>query len=230
MNESLFQKFSELKLSIEVYYIIKKILPQLINKEAKILELGVDNGGISNLLSENYKVHCIDIAKECLDKLNHRIKNKIILDLDNRSLKLPFNDNSFACVLAFKILEHIKHFEILIKEIKRIIKTDNFITKSTPNINWIPFRIKFLMGMHPKDFHATHHMHFWNLRRLRKIFKDNDFKILKQICLLGLLNLFFPFIKKYRGKYFKIYDKYIFIASSLKTNLLGYNQVIIVQK
>lgn len=219
MNKNLFQQFSELKPSVEVYYVIDKIL-----------ELGVGNGEISNLLSENYEVHCIDIAKECLDKLNDKIKNKIILDLDDKNLKMPFNDNYFECILCFAILEHIKNFDILLKEIKRITKPGGFIIASTPNINWIPFRIKFLMGMCPEDFHTADHVNFWNLKRFRKIFEDNNFKIIKQICSLGVLNFLFPFIKKYRKNYFEIYDKYIFIASSLKTNLLGYNQVIIVQK
>jgi hypothetical protein len=84
--------------------------------------------------------------------------------------------------------------------------------------------------MCPEDFHTADHVNFWNLKRFKKIFMDNGFKVVHQFTSLGLLNIFYPLIKKYRTHYLEIYDKYIFIATNLKSALLGYNQIIIAQK
>jgi len=222
------EKFSELTPSVEVYFVIKKYLEKLIPGNSKILELGVGNGEISNYLAEKYEIYCIDYSKECLNQLSDKIKNKNLINLETE--KIPYPDNFFDAVLAFEILEHLKNLDFAMKEIKRILKTGGYVFASTPNINWLPFRIKFLFGMCPEDFHNADHVNFWNLKKFKKIFLDNNFDIIKQGTSFGLPNIFYPFVKKYRKEFLEIYNKYIFVASDKKSSLLGYNQFIIAQK
>ncbi len=227
-KDNLYEIFSKLQPSVEAYYCLDKFLIPKLEAGSKILEIGVGNGEISNWLIEKYEVYCLDISEECLDKLNNKIKAKFKLDLEKE--KIPVEDNFFDAVICFAVLEHLKNFNEALIEIKRVLKNEGLLFASTPNISWLPFRLKFLFGMCPEDFHTADHVNFWNLKRFKKIFMDNGFKVVHQFTSLGLLNIFYPLIKKYRTHYLEIYDKYIFIATNLKSALLGYNQIIIAQK
>lgn len=218
--------FDNLMPSIENYFLIDKILD--IKPPAKVLEIGVGNGKISNYLNKlGFDVYGVDNSKECLKLLNPKVK-KFLVDIEMN--KLPFKDNMFDVVLIFAVLEHIKCPENVLKEINRVLKSKGKVYASTPNINWFPFRLYFLFGMCPEDFHTTNHVKFWNLKRFKQLFRNSGFEVIKQITSLGFPNPFILFIRNYRKKYIQISGKYIFISSRLKSKLFGYNQVIIAKK
>jgi ubiquinone/menaquinone biosynthesis C-methylase UbiE len=180
------------------------------------------------LFSEKYEVHCVDYSEHCLAKLSEQVANKILLNLEVG--KIPYSDGFFDAILVFEVLEHIKNIDHIMKEIERVLKPNGYVFASTPNINWFPFRIKFLFGMCPEDFHTTDHVHFWNLRWFRKLFTNYGFEIIKQGTSFGLPNVLYPFVKRYRKEFLEVYDKYIFIASDKASTILGYNQFIVAKK
>lgn len=226
-------KFAELVPSVEVYYIVEKfVLPRIRKSKSKIkvLEIGVGNGEISNFLYEKgCEVHAVDFSEKCLANLKKDII-KYKIDLDYEIDKFILKEDYFDFVIMFEVLEHLKYPEKIIQRIWQILKEDGLFIASTPNINWWPFRIYFLFGRCPEDFHTTDHVQFWNLKRFRNLFESNGFIILKQCTSLGIPNVLYPFIRKYRKNNIEISGKYIFIASGLKSSILGYNQVIVARK
>ena len=220
--------FSVLKPSVESYYILDTFLIPRINDNTRCLEIGVGSGEIANLLSKFCKVFAVDVSEKCLERLGGKVCGKFKVNLEFE--KIPVNENFFDVVICFAVLEHIKNYMHALKEIHRVLRPGGILIASTPNINWWPFRIKFLLGKCPEDFHTADHVNFWNIKRFRQIFVDSGFKVINQFTSIGLINIFYPFIKRYRKKYIEIYDKYIFIASKLNSKFFGYNQVIVAEK
>jgi ubiquinone/menaquinone biosynthesis C-methylase UbiE len=225
MNNELKERFAELIPSVETVFVIRNYLERILPEGSKILEIGVGNGEVSNYLAKKYEVHCVDYSEHCLAKLSERVANKHLINLEVE--KIPYSDGFFDAILAFAVLEHIKNIDHVMREIERVLKPNGYVFASTPNINWFPFRIKFLFGMCPEDFHTADHVHFWNLRWFRKLFTNYGFEIIKQGTSFGLPNFFYPFVKRYRKEFLEVYDKYIFIASEKASTILGYNQFVI---
>ncbi|MFI3277571.1 MAG: class I SAM-dependent methyltransferase [Rikenellaceae bacterium] len=47
---------------------------------------------------------------------------------------LPFDDESFDCVISFQVIEHIKRDKLFVEEVYRVLKRGGLFIVSTPNI------------------------------------------------------------------------------------------------
>jgi SAM-dependent methyltransferase len=83
-----------------------------------------------------------------------------VVDLDNDPL--PFADRSFDAVLAFNLLEHLYHPEMVLNEARRVLRPTGRV------IVWVPF----LVGYHPspEDFFR------YSESSLRRKFDDAGFE------------------------------------------------------
>ncbi len=93
--------------------------------------------------------------------------------IQGNALDLKFEDNSFDVLISTAMIEHLKNPEIFLKETYRILKEGGIIIITTPN----PFfeRLGTLVG-HLKD---DTHFKTYNLKELKKLLVDNQFKVLK---------------------------------------------------
>ena len=113
------------------------------NKKIKdYLDIGCGSCFYSNLFPEAHYVG-IDIV----DKQIERAKKKK-LDVKKHDLEepFPFKDNSFDCIFAMDILEHIYNTSQCLREINRVLKPDGILILQVPNISSLSSRIKVLMG------------------------------------------------------------------------------------
>ena len=57
--------------------------------------------------------------------------------------RLPFNSNSFDCVICSEVLEHIIDFESVIEEIERVLKPGGIFAASVPKYfpEWICWKL-----------------------------------------------------------------------------------------
>lgn len=53
--------------------------------------------------------------------------------LEARVPPLPFEDESFDCVVSFQVIEHIKHDKAFVKEVHRVLRKGGRFIVSTPN-------------------------------------------------------------------------------------------------
>ena len=108
-----------------------QIVSELITGD--VLEIGCGEGYALELLKPNASsLTLIDKSKTSLLKI--KIKHK---DLIIHNSKIPpflnIKDNSFDTIISFQVIEHIKDYDLFLKEIKRVLKPNGRAYLTTPN-------------------------------------------------------------------------------------------------
>ena len=152
-------------------------------KEGKILDLGC--GNCRNLLAfKNLDCYGIDFSKNMLiEARKFTKKHNFKVKLKQASIeKIPFEDNYFDYILAVAVLHHLKDPKTSVKEIYRVLKPgrEAFITV------WNKLQFRFLferketyIPWKQKKQTLYRYYNFIGYFRLRKMLKENNFKILK---------------------------------------------------
>ncbi len=140
-------------------------------KNKKVLDIACGEGYGVNLMS-NYANHVtgIDIDKKVIRKANQKYTNKNIKFIEGSILNIPSPNNSFDIVICFETLEHVEEHELLISEIKRVLKHDGLLIISTPDkINYSNNQAS-KNPFHKKELTGTEFKYLIN-----KFFKNNSF-------------------------------------------------------
>jgi SAM-dependent methyltransferase len=110
-------------------FIISKI-PRNVNS---ILDVGCGNGWVAKeFLPKGKQVYSLDISvtnPSIVRKLYHSEKH---LGVAADSFHLPFNENSFDCVIASEIIEHVFDPAAFVKELFRVVKSGGSLIITTP--------------------------------------------------------------------------------------------------
>ncbi|MGE3466077.1 MAG: class I SAM-dependent methyltransferase [Pyrinomonadaceae bacterium] len=226
ISSQLQDTFAELTPPVESLQVLRELKA---SKPMRILEIGVGNGYVSNELAKaGHRVTGMDLFEAPLNTLSPAVE-RIRFDIERDEVPKELHAE-FDVVLALAILEHVHDEAGVLRRISSMLKPAGLIYASTPNINWWPFRIKYMFGKTVDDFHTCDHVKFWNLRAFARIFDQNGFSILRQFTSLGILNPTWPLIQKRSGKGFEIVGKWLFLESVTARPLLGYNQVVLARK
>ena len=155
------------------YIRIKKML-RFINKnsEGKLLELGLTKGSVADTLSKegtNLNLYGIDIYDRAIPEVNF-IKH----DLNEG---IPFGDNNFDYVVAGELLEHVFDDEMLLNEIRRVLKKSGKLVLSVPNVHFLYDRVMGLLGKMPVFAYRSYHYHFYNKETITWLIWKSGFKI-----------------------------------------------------
>jgi len=80
------------------------------------------------------------------------------------ALKLPYADETFDCVIASEILEHIPHDDAAITELIRVLKVGGTLAVSVPR--WLPERVCWLLS---DEYHSNEggHVRIYRASELR---------------------------------------------------------------
>lgn len=89
--------------------------------KATVLDVGGGHAQLTQPLLENgYDVTVTGSADVCRDRLDRQCKKGSFTYLTCDSLNLPFQDNHFDVVIAFRLLPHVDQWQKLIKELCRV--------------------------------------------------------------------------------------------------------------
>jgi SAM-dependent methyltransferase len=138
-------------------------------KDLQILEIGVGGeGGLIYNLKDANKVYGIDVstsAKRNCEKLGLPI---IVHNLDKE--ELPFENNFFDLVFAFEVFEHFSAPQVVLEQIRRILKSGGILLLSTPN----PFVHHWPRLFYPELFEE---------KSFKDFLKINMFQLIERACL-----------------------------------------------
>lgn len=140
-----------------------------------ILDVGGGHAQLAvPLVKEGYKVTVTGSDVSCRNRLDKFLEEGSFEFKECNFLHLPYPDNSFDAVIAFRLLTHEKNWKILIKEMSRV--SSKVIVIDYPDI--ISFNIlnKFLFKAKKSFEKNTRTFKSFSREELRKEFKVHKFK------------------------------------------------------
>lgn len=178
-------KYDEYTMDLsKVYYhkIIKEVTREC--PEGSILDIGCYDGSLGEVfLKRGYKVSGLEAHKEASTKALEKGIDVVQKDIESG---FPWKDNSFDCVIAAEIIEHIYDTDKFLEEIKRVLKKDGVLVISFPNVACLTNRIKLLFNMYPRfcEYQAGSaggHIRVYTLGAIKKQLREHGFNTISSI-------------------------------------------------
>lgn len=205
MNEYLLGKFNQVEKYHWWWEGRRKLVTSLLKdyEVKRVLDIGCGTGETLIYIKKMYpqsKVYGIDSSRKAVGYARSRgLKNIHHAD----ATKLPFPSSSFDTVLLLDVMEHIKDDELVMKELKRVLKKSGVAIITTPAVPWIWSKHDTMQG-HVK-------------RYMKRDFKRLAEKSGMELSFISYFNLFLfvpialirlvsnlPFLQNYAS-----YDNYI---------------------
>ena len=166
-----------------------KIISDLVEKDAKVLDVGCDDGTLMEFLKKNKNVNIrgIEISKEkvqtCIAKGLTVIEGNAEFDLKQ------FPNDSFDYVVLGQTLQAFINPEIVIKELLRV---GNRAIVTIPNFGHWKVRLNLLFtgtmpitNSLPHDWYNTPNIHMCTIKDFVGFSKIINFKIFKSLALIN---------------------------------------------
>jgi ubiquinone/menaquinone biosynthesis C-methylase UbiE len=113
----------------------------LMKKHDSILDVGSGSGHLINGLSAISKgCVALDIEAERLSQTCEK-NPEIKCVQTNVEFGLPFKNDSFDCIIASELLEHLNHPKIFYKEANRVLRKGGTLVLTTPNCDNFSYKI-----------------------------------------------------------------------------------------
>lgn len=156
-----------------VSYVMKQ---NLSGNQNKILDVGCGTGKNLESFTKFGNTWGIDSAKEAVDYCRKRgIKNITLGNLE----KIPFNKESFDCITALDVLEHVDDSKA-IRELERVLKKSGILIITVPAFPMLWSRWDEVL----------HHKRRYTKETLKRVLQKNELKVMKISYIYSFL--FFP--------------------------------------
>jgi SAM-dependent methyltransferase len=100
----------------------------------RVLDAACGEGyGSALLATAAASVTGVDLAQASIEHARERYRAENLSFRSADCQALPFPDGAFDCVVSFETLEHLGDHAGLIREFRRVLKTDGFLLLSTPD-------------------------------------------------------------------------------------------------
>jgi len=212
---------------------IAKYIELLENEKGLLLDIGSGDGIIAERIQSKtgFKVIAIDsIKKNVLAARKKGVEAKQV-DLNHG---LPFKKNSFDCILAGEVLEHLLDPESVLSECKRVLKPQGRLIVSVPNIAawynrfllfkghlplWVDSGSKKNYGTRFKQ--AYGHVKAFTLKALKELIKEKGFEV-QEVKGTGLNPTYFAGTKResLQASLFYFFDKLLALKPSLASTII----------
>ncbi len=125
------------------------------------LDLGCGDGRLTGDL-EAERVVAADVSARALGHAKQRLGDWAEFVETDPDEDLPFGDNDFDLVLLADVLEHVRDVQLLLSEVRRILKPGGEVAISTPSVT----RASLLLRGPEPPF--SPHLRFFSKRTLRE--------------------------------------------------------------
>ena len=158
--------------------------------EDRFLDIGCASGRHTNMAAEIVKEsYGVDISEEFIKKAKESGGKAKLMVAD--AAKLPFDDDYFDKILCGEVLEHVRNLEVVVKEMKRVLKKGGIAVVTVPQRNadatvWkrikngiLGRKTELLEDFSVEAYRKVKHMHIRSFifEDLKGIFEREGFKL-----------------------------------------------------
>lgn len=148
-------------------------------KSGNILELGVGMGQVYKELLKTHLMRGIEISQTLYDQYTPLMRTGIIMADLNDFDDIPTFGIKFDTIIISMVLHHLRQPIKVLQKIKEQLKPQGKIIIVTPNIGYLPHRIKlFFKGEFP-DLSKSH-TYFANANQWENIIQRAGLKVIEQ--------------------------------------------------
>ncbi|MEO8513645.1 MAG: class I SAM-dependent methyltransferase [Ignavibacteria bacterium] len=173
-----------------------------IESTSDVLEVGCGAGHILERITKG-KLTGVDISPVQIARASKRLAGKAELILA-KAEELPFAERSFDRVLCTEVFEHVLEPELVLMEMKRVLKDDGIISLSIPNEKLIILTKNILLKsglrrvLEPKDSQwdlaSKNNLDEWHIHEYGlKLIKEQAVKYFKILNIIRVPFYFLPY-------------------------------------
>lgn len=148
------------------------IFAQTPKNPKRMLDVGCGKAWVAEMFSSiANEVISMDISftnvEKALEKYPFENHSGIVADV----LNLPFQENSFDCIIASEIIEHVVYPDQFIKKLIRILKPGGVLLVTTPYKE----KLQYNLCIHCNKLTPRHaHIHSFDEKKLAELYSKND--------------------------------------------------------
>ena len=159
---------------------VNKILDLVPEGEKEVLDLGCYTGVVLDKLKQKgHSVFGVELSEYGLNECKKKGIPSLKYDLN--VFPYPLKSNHYDVVILSEVIEHVLSPDLILNEIKRVLKKKGILIVTTPNLAALTRRIKLLFGRNPNiDISlqdSSGHVRYYTFSSLKELFKRYDFKI-----------------------------------------------------
>jgi SAM-dependent methyltransferase len=136
-----------------------------LGRAERVLDLGCGDGRLSTELSAA-ELTAADVSAVALERARRRLPAARIVELEPDA-PLPFEDSAFDLVLCAETLEHVRDVQLLLSEVRRVLRPGGSFALTTP--------ANLPVGHRPDPL--SPHLRFFTRRSLRRLLGELGFRV-----------------------------------------------------
>lgn len=170
--------------STENYYhnVRYDILPLIPEDAQCILEIGCASGLTGSELKKTRNVFIagIELNPEAAEEARHNLDDVLVGNIE--TMDLPYQENSFDCIVMADVIEHLINPLSVLKKLKAYLKENGTIIASIPNVQFFGLLNHLVEGnwtYQKEGILDETHLRFFTYKEIEKMFKSAGFNIEK---------------------------------------------------
>lgn len=131
----------------------------------RALDLGCGDGRLTSELDAT-ELTAADVSLVALERAARRLPGARIVELEPDAA-LPFDDGGFELVLCAETIEHVRDVQLLLSEIRRVLRPGGTLALTTPAN----------LPLGPRPDPLSPHLRFFTRRSLRRLLDELGFEV-----------------------------------------------------
>ena len=131
----------------------------------RVLDLGCGDGRLSAEIDAT-QLTAADVSATALERARRRLSAARIVELVPDT-PLPFDDGAFDVVLCAETIEHVRDVQLLLSEVRRVLRPGGVFAATTP--------AHLSVGRRPNPL--SPHLRFFTRRSLRRLLRELGFEV-----------------------------------------------------
>ncbi len=101
----------------------------------RVLDAGCGNGTLLRLLCERggAELHGLEMSEALCERARRALDFRARIHRGNVQAGLPFSGASFDLIILSEVIEHLRHPDVVMGEVRRVLRTDGRVVVTIPN-------------------------------------------------------------------------------------------------